>query len=77
MDELHADPARAHLNRVTGFYVRARDAETDKWITADMAQLDKASLEAWLDGYDKPAIISVITSLMGHPYADDQGDSHE
>jgi len=64
--ELRVDPDRAQLADATGIYVRAYrpDGKID---TADIAELDKASLDAWLrsrDSIEWP--ISVVKTLMGH-----------
>lgn len=63
--ELRADPGRA-VNGDTGIYVRAKVG--DKWDSYDIAQLDKASLLAWLlsRGGSNPWAENVVGILLGH-----------
>lgn len=53
---------------MTGFYVRARDPETGKVGSYDIAKLDQPSLRTWLKSLDDPnAHIKIIMALLDHP----------
>ena len=66
MKDLQVDPARTELHEATGIYVRAQ--RDGKWVNADIAELDKASLNQWLRsrGGDNPWAESVVEILLGH-----------
>lgn len=69
MSELVVDPRRKLMwADVTGFFVRARDGERGPWLNADIAQLDRASLIAWLraDGGLNRRAESVLLRLFSH-----------
>jgi hypothetical protein len=60
---LRADPARAG-GPESGIYVRAmRDGH---WDSVDIAQLDTASLDAWLSRGDDQFRVKVVRILLGH-----------
>lgn len=68
--DLHIDEnRRKSFAQATGIYVRVKDGEA--WITADIAQLDRASLFVWLRsrGGDNPWAEATVALLLGH-----QGD---
>jgi hypothetical protein len=69
--DLRVDPARRTLER-TGIYVRARDGE--RFVSADIDQLDKRSLLAWLRsrGGDNPYAEDVVGLIMGHGHLHDR-----
>ena len=68
MKDLHTDPAREDHNPdsyLTGIYVRAIRSD-GKWGNADIAELNRESLDAWLrsrDSIDWP--IGVVMILLG------------
>ena len=64
-DILTIEPGRAR-GRETGIYVRAK--HNGKWFNADIAELDKASLLAWLRsrGGENKWAESVVGTLLGH-----------
>ncbi len=66
MDIFTIDPGRAEHVGATGIYVRAKDG--DKWMNADIAELDKSSLLAWLRsrGGDNPWAEDTLGILLGH-----------
>ena len=72
--DLQVDPARRHLER-TGIYVRARDGE--RFVSADIDQLDKRSLLAFLRHKrgdqlaDNPWAEDIIGLVMGHGHLHD------
>ena len=68
--DLRVDPARRNLER-TGIYVRARDGE--RFVSADIDQLDKRSLLAFLRsrGGDNPWAEEIIGLIMGHGHLHD------
>ena len=63
---LTIDPKRRGAE--CGIPIRAKDGE--RWITADIAALDKPSLLAWLRsrGGNNPFAEDVIGILLGHGY---------
>lgn len=61
---LKTDPARANVPE-TGIVVRAHDAN-GRWAPVDIAHLDAASLEEWLDS-DQNLARNVVMFLLGHP----------
>lgn len=64
--ELTADPNRRVKADATGIYVRAKRA--NKWDTVDIAELNKASLLAWLRsrGGENPWAENTVGQLLGH-----------
>lgn len=64
--ELRSDPDRAIRADTTGIYVRAK--REDGWDSVDIAELDAASLLAWLRsrGGENPWAESVVATLLGH-----------
>ncbi len=69
MATLRIDPKRLQEfpNTETGIYVRAQGPD-DKWLSADIVHLDKASLNAWLRsrGGENPWAEDVVGILLGH-----------
>ena len=68
MNDLHVDPKRVHdCPADTGIYVRAIDP-AGEWISADISQLDRASLTAWLRsrGGENQWAENVVLILLGH-----------
>jgi hypothetical protein len=65
--ELTVDPKFAHRHDFTGIPVRAK-SRSGKWINADIAQLDKPSLLAWLRsrGGANEWAEDVVGLLLGH-----------
>jgi hypothetical protein len=66
MSDLIASPGREHLADATGIYVRAlRDG---RWDSVDIAELDLASLRAFLRsrGGDNLWAEALVYSLLGH-----------
>jgi hypothetical protein len=64
---LTVDPERAaQFHGESGIFVRAKDG--DKWVNADIAELDKSSLLAWLRsrGGDNPCAENTVGLLFGH-----------
>jgi len=59
---LHVDDARMHLPE-TGIYVRAM--VDGRWVSADIAHLERASLVEWLTKSDRAS--QVVLLLLGHP----------
>ena len=53
-------------DQATGIFIRARDG--DKWVSADLAELDKGSVLAWLRsrGGDNPWAENCVGMLLGH-----------
>lgn len=71
MKELHTDPEREgkeEYRNLTGIYVRAYSNVT-AWGSHDIAELDSASLLAWLkrDGGDNKLAENVVAVLLNHP----------
>lgn len=74
MAELRVASDRTHMRNVTGVLVRAQLPDDDpdhpsKWVNADIAQLDAASLASWLRsrGGENEWAESVVALLLGHP----------
>lgn len=65
--DLIVDPARRGVEEPTGILVRAR--HDDRWVNADIAELDETSLTRWLKsrGGDNPWAEQVVRILLGHP----------
>ena len=73
--DLQVDPSRRTLER-TGIYVRARDGE--RIVSADIDQLDKRSLLAFLRQVRRPGQLAdnpwaedIIGLIMGHGHLHD------
>lgn len=64
--DLKLDPDRADRGDGTGIYVRAKDG--DNFVAADICQLDKPSLLAWLRsrGGDNVWAENTVGMLLGH-----------
>lgn len=62
----------------TGIYVRAQD-EKGKWGNADIVELERDSLLAWLraHGGDNPMAENVVGILFGHGHLHDHEDEEE
>ena len=76
MERLRVDPDRLVAgDGATGIYIRALD-ESDRWCSCDIAQLDKASLLAFLRcrGGDNPWAEDVIGIILGHGRLHDRGE---
>jgi len=60
------DPDRADLHGLTGFYCRAMNG--DKWVSADIAELDRDSLRAFLRsrGGENLWAENIIAGLFRH-----------
>lgn len=65
---LKVDPAREGNYGYTGILVRAQDG-AGRWVNADIADLDKRSLQEWLRsrGGQNEWAESVVHILLGHP----------
>jgi hypothetical protein len=65
-EEFRTDPARRGCVTETGIFVRAKVG--DKWDIVDIAELDKASLLAWLRsrGGDNQWAENCVGMLLGH-----------
>jgi len=65
--EFLVDPERLEPNFSTGLYVRAKRPD-GKWISADLCQLDKPSLLAWLKsrGGNNRWAEDTVGILLGH-----------
>ena len=77
--ELTVDPTRSYLCADTGIYVRAKNSD-GKWVSADIYELDKASLHTWLRsrGGENEWAESVVFMLLGHgPFLDAEDADHE
>lgn len=59
---LTCDPDRGHCADATGIYVRAQ--RDGKWASVDIAELDRASLLAWLRSGGREE--QVVLLLLGH-----------
>jgi hypothetical protein len=58
---------------LTGIFIRAQHPKTEKWLSVDIAVLNKPSLLAWLrsrDG-DNPWAEDVVGILLGHGHLHD------
>ena len=66
-EDLRVDPERLDTF-TTGIYVRARGID-GKWSNADIADLDRASLDRWLRsrGGENEWAESVVRALLGFP----------
>ena len=58
---------------LTGIFIRAQHPETKRWLSVDIACLDKPSLLAWLKsrGGDNPWAEDVCGILLGHGHLPD------
>lgn len=65
--ELKIDPSRSEYGGRTCIFVRAKGGD-GRWGNCDIAELDKASLLAWLRsrGGDNPWAEDVVGVLLGH-----------
>lgn len=74
MADLRVDPARRDLDETTGIYIRALDE--GRWVSIDIATLDRESLDAWLrEREDIEWPISVVMLLLGHPAKGEPGEA--
>ena len=63
MTPLSIAPSRASLD--TGIFIRVKDG--NRWVNADISQLDAASILCWLrsQGGDNPLAENVVGILLG------------